>query len=246
MWTAAPSTGPRGPGSTSLRSPATAEIQGAKVPSHPSGGLGRWPRSRPPRARIIDAGSPSGVGMAMASEGPGPAISGDERADRQAGGDRRRRAGRAEVPDPDDPDPDVPGLLRGDPGGRLEGERGQPMLGVEDRRPRMFEDRPGPGRAGRFLSTLDPVEPVRERGDAVRRGTRRIEPEQMRGQRRGPSRRHAEARGQGRGQSPEVVESIAGRRARGHAQFPKVSPKIGWSPGDRVPGQGVYSTASEP
>jgi hypothetical protein len=99
----------------------------------------------------------------------------DERADREIGGHRRRRAGRAEISDADDPDTNVPSLLRSNPGGRLQGEERQTILGVEDGRAGSFASCSTLGDRIDFL-TIDPIQQHRQGRDAVRRGTCRIEP----------------------------------------------------------------------
>jgi hypothetical protein len=100
---------------------------------------------------------------------------GDERADRQVGGHRRRRAGRAEISDADNPDTNVSSLLRSNPGGRLQCEERQTILGVEDGRAGSFASRSTLGNRIDFPS-IDPIQQGRQGRYAMRRGTRRIEP----------------------------------------------------------------------
>ena len=196
MASAATSQPPRGASTSAQGARALAHCGGpaASLPRHAveggieNGGqpLVRGKRQRPRRARAHDRRQ--------------------ERADRQLRRHARRRTHRPERGNPDQADAGLARLLGGDPRRALQDERWQPVLPIEDGRAvALGHDLPLGG--GIELTRVDPLEPAGKRRDAKVRGTRRIEPEQMGRQRRGPRRRHAHPGGQLRCMPSQVVQS---------------------------------------
>ena len=105
------------------------------------------------------------------------------RPDGDPGGHRRRRTDRPHPDDPDQAHGRLAGLLDRQLGGTFQDQGGQAVLAVEDRQRRPLGDHPARRPCGftRPLSIASSHDG--KRGNAQSRGTRRIEPEQVRGQR---------------------------------------------------------------
>ena len=140
----------------------------------------------------MDQGNPSGIGKATASDGPGPAMI--------AGTGQSPDLPRSSADGPDGPTlltrtiptPTSRAFSEAMLGRRFEREQADPILAVEDGRPGMFVTSSPYGPFGGDLLTVDPVEPFRQRPDAVRWQPPH-EPEPVRVEGRSSRKRHADA-----------------------------------------------------